>query len=230
MEFPAPTIIHADADLLVVDKPAGILSIPDGYDRAVPYLGGVLEPSYGRLWVVHRLDKETSGVMVFARNERSHKALSTQFSSYQVSKTYHVLIDGNPDWEENTIEVPLRTNVGRRNRTAVDIANGKDAVTHFRVLERFPRHALLAAYPKTGRTHQIRVHIYDLGYSILSDPLYGLGNLSPFIGRLALHALSLSIWHPTTGELITFEAQYPKDFNEGVHQLRLIASASQDGG
>jgi RluA family pseudouridine synthase len=180
--------------------------------------------------VVHRLDKETSGVMVFARNDRAHKALNTQFSNHQVSKTYHALIDDDPDWDEKTLEIPLRSNVGRRNRTAVDIANGKDALTRFKVLERFQQHALVAAYPETGRTHQIRAHLYDLGYSILSDPLYGLRQISPFIGRLALHAVSLSLWHPTSGEMITFEASYPQDFEAGLTQLRLIGSLSQNGG
>lgn len=219
-----PGIIYADANLLVINKPAGVLSIPDGYDHAVPYLGRLLQPVYGRLWVVHRLDKETSGVMVMARNAEAHKDLNTQFSEGQVLKTYHAIIEGNPDWDEKSIDVPLRTNVGRHNRTAVDIAEGKNALTRFQVLERFPRFTLLAAYPETGRTHQIRAHLYDLGFSILSDPLYGHGQISPFIGRLALHALSISVWHPTTGVIITFEAPYPQDFEVLIAQLRFIDS------
>lgn len=95
-----PTVIYADAKLLVIDKPAGVLSIPDGYDHAVPYLGRILEPSYGRLWIVHRLDKQTSGVMVFARSAEVHKKLNQQFSEHQVSKSYHAIIFGTPDWEE----------------------------------------------------------------------------------------------------------------------------------
>lgn len=224
MDYPNPAIIHADSDLLVIDKPAGILSIPDGYDRAVPYLGGILEPSYGRLWVVHRLDKETSGVMVFARNPQAHKALNTQFAGHQISKTYHALVDGHPDWDEKCMDMPLRTNVGRRNRTTVDIADGKMSLTRFRVLEKFRGHALLEACPETGRTHQIRAHLYDLGYAILTDPLYGAGLVSPLIGRLALHAVSISVWHPTTGVMITFEAPYPQDFEVGLTQLRFGGS------
>jgi len=217
------TILYTDANLLVIDKPAGVLSIPDGYDHAVPYLGRILEPSYGRLWVVHRLDKETSGVMVFARNADVHSKLNEQFAEHQVSKTYHALIFGLPDWEEKMADIPLRANVGRRNRTAVDIARGKQAMTHFRVLEKFPGHSLLEAKPETGRTHQIRAHLYDLGFSILSDPLYGFGEISPFIGRLALHACSLTFWHPTTGEMVTFGAPYPQDFELALSQLRTIA-------
>lgn len=228
MPEPIPTLIYSDADLLVVDKPAGVLSIPDGYDRAVPYMGKLLEPSYGRLWVVHRLDKNTSGVMILARNADAHRILSNQFSGHQVSKTYHAIIEGDPDWDEKFLDLPLRSNVGRRNRTAVDIGEGKPARTLFRVLERFMSHTLLAAHPETGRTHQIRAHLYDLGYSILSDELYGHGQISPFIGRLALHACALTFWHPTTGVMLTYEAPYPPDFELGVSQLRFMAATASD--
>jgi RluA family pseudouridine synthase len=223
-----PTIIYADSSLLIIAKPAGVLSIPDGYDHSVPYIGRILEPSFGRLWVVHRLDKDTSGVMVFARSAEAHAKLNAQFAEHQVSKTYHALIPGSPDWEEYVIEVPLRTNMGRRNRTAVDIAKGKHALTRFRVLESYPGHTLLEAHPETGRTHQIRAHLYDLGFAILSDPLYGFGDISPLIDRLALHARSLSFWHPKTGQMRSFEAPYPQDFELALSQLRRMAQAIHD--
>jgi RluA family pseudouridine synthase len=223
MSDPVPHALYNDASLLVVEKPAGVLSIPDGYDRSVPYMGRLLEPSYGRLWVVHRLDKNTSGVMIFARNPDAHRVLSTQFAAHQVSKTYHTIVDGEPDWEEKILDLPLRTNVGRRNRTTIDIAEGKPAKTYFRTLERFSQFALIEAQPETGRTHQIRAHLYDLGLYVLSDPLYGHGHPSPFIQRLALHALSISFWHPSTGELVHFHAPYPDDFEMGVSQLRQIS-------
>ena len=210
-------------------QPAGFgLSIPDGYDHTVPYLGRILEPSFGRLWVVHRLDKDTSGVMVLARNADAHKKLNTQFAEHQVSKTYHAIVLGSPDWEEKATEVPLRVNVGRRNRTAVDIARGKHALTRFGVLKRYPGHTLLEAKPETGRTHQIRAHLYDLGFAILSDPLYGFGEISPWIARLALHAHSLSFWHPTTGMMESYEAPYPQDFEGALSQLRRMAQAAGD--
>ena len=223
-----PTIIFADTSLLVINKPAGVLSIPDGYDHTVPYIGRILEPSYGRLWVVHRLDKDTSGVMVFARNAEPHCSLNTQFAEHQVSKTYHAIIPGTPEWEEKVIEIPLRTNVGRRNRTAVDIANGKHALTRFRVLERYPGHTLLEAKPETGRTHQIRAHLYDLGFAIMSDPLYGYGDISPLMPRLALHARTLSFWHPSTGRMRSFQAPYPQDFEKTLSQLRHMAQVAGD--
>jgi RluA family pseudouridine synthase len=217
-----PTILYADANLLVIDKPSGVLSIPDGYDHAVPYLGRLLEPSYGRLWIVHRLDKGTSGVMVFARNPEVHSELNKQFAEHQVVKKYRAIISGIPDWNEKVADTPLRANVGRRNRTAVDIAKGKHALTEFRVLEQFPGYVLIEAKPETGRTHQIRAHLYDLGFSILSDTLYGFEEISPFIGRLALHACELTFWHPTTGEMVTFGAPYPQDFELALSQLRTL--------
>ncbi len=217
-------VIHSDGDLLVIDKPAGILSIPDGYDHAVPYLGRLLEPAYGRLWVVHRLDKETSGVMVMARNPEAHRALSTQFAERQVSKIYHALVEGEPEWDEKLLDLPLRAGVGRHHRTVVDIGNGKPARTRFRVLERFAEYALLSAAPETGRTHQIRAHLYDLAFCILSDPLYGHMRPSVYIDRMALHARSLTFWHPATGEMVTFESPYPADFESALAQLRYLAA------
>jgi RluA family pseudouridine synthase len=215
-----PSVRYSDADLLVIDKPAGLLSIHDGYDRSIPYVGRLLEPTYGRLWVVHRLDKETSGLMVLARNAEAHRALNLQFDNRQVSKTYHAIIVGVPLWDEITNDAPLRTNVGRCNRTTVDFENGKPAVTRFQVIERFASHTLLSVHPETGRTHQIRAHLYHLSFSILSDPFYGEGEISPLMGRLALHAKALSFWHPTKGELLSFDAPYPWDFESTLANLR----------
>jgi len=214
--------LHSDSDILIIDKPAGVLSIPDGYDHAVPYLRRLLEPDYGRLWVVHRLDKETSGVMVLARNPDAHRSLSNQFAGRQVSKVYHAIVNGVPEWDEKMLDLPLRAGVGRHHRTAVDIGNGKPARTHFRVLERFSQHALIAASPETGRTHQIRAHLYDMTFCVLSDPLYGTMQRSPFIDRLALHAHMLTLWHPSTGAMMTFQSPYPADFEAVLATLRSL--------
>ena len=217
-----PAIIYADASLLVINKPAGVLSVPDGYDQALPYVIRLLEPVYGRLWVVHRLDKDTSGVMVLARNSEVHGWLNTQFAERQVSKVYHAIIHGSPDWDEKIVDLPLRSNVGRRNRTVVDNKRGRPSLTRFRVLKRYPGYVLMGAQPKTGRTHQIRAHLYDLGFAILSDPLYGSGNISPFIPRLALHARSLTFRHPITRMMQTFEASYPQEFKQALSFFRDI--------
>jgi RluA family pseudouridine synthase len=215
-----PIMIHTDPSLLVLSKPAGVLSIPDGYNPDIPNLRQILEPIYGRLWVVHRLDKNTSGMMVMARNADIHTQLNTQFAEHKVKKTYHAIIQGNPDWHEKTLEAPLRSNVGRRKRTTVDYSRGKYALTRFEVLEHYSGFCLICIQPETGRTHQIRAHLYNLGYNILSDPLYGTGISSPFISRIALHACSLTFHHPQSQQICTYSAPYPSDFEHALSQLQ----------
>lgn len=230
-------IIWSDEDLLVVNKPAGIPTLTDGYDPGAPYLLGLFKQAYERLWVVHRLDRETSGILVLARTPEAHRELNAQFSGRQVRKTYHALIVGAPPWDEKTVKLPLRPDGDRKHRTVVDSRQGKPANTHFRVIERFGRYTLAEAVPKTGRTHQIRVHLASQGFAIAADGLYGDGKgvfLSeikpgyresrrgelPLLGRQGLHAWSLSFTHPTSGEIRQFEASYPKDFAATIRQLR----------
>lgn len=216
---PKPSILYRDEALLVVAKPAGLLSLPDGYDPDKPYLQSLLEPAWGRLWMVHRLDRPASGVLVLARSADVHRHLNGQFARRQVSKIYHALVTGKPAWEVNKVTLPLRANVGRRNRTAVDHSQGKSASTQLRVLEAFNQHALVEACPATGRRHQIRAHLYARGHPILSDSLYGTGEISPLIDRLALHARSLQFSHPQTQESVCFEAPYPADFSAALRKL-----------
>lgn len=211
MDF-APLILFVDNDLLVVNKPSGLLSIPDGYDSDKPYLQGLLEPRHGKLWIVHRLDKETSGLVLLARNAEAHRHLNEQFSTHRVEKTYRAIVVGVPAWDKMESNKGLRSNVGRRKRTIIDTQYGKPAKTAFRVIKRYRNHALIEAQPKTGRTHQIRVHLYDLGYPILSDPLYGDGDESPLINRLALHARAMVILHPTLDVQVSFQAEEAQDF------------------
>ena len=207
MALPVP-IVYLDEALLVINKPAGLHTLPDGYDASLPHVRGLLEPEYGRLWIVHRLDRETSGVLLLARSPVAHRSLNTQFEQHQVRKVYHALVAGSPTWQETTCQLPLRTNVGHRHRTAVDVRGGKPAVTHLRVLQRFESCTLLEAAPETGRTHQIRAHLAALGCPILGDVLYG-GEFSA--QGLFLHARSLVISHPLNGESLKFEAEYPID-------------------
>lgn len=216
-------ILFIDACLLAVNKPPGLLALNDGYDPTLPHLRSLLEPDYGRLWIVHRLDRDTSGLMLLARSAAAHKKVNNQFASHQVSKVYHALASGVPVWDEQTLDVPLRTNVGRRRRTAVDLERGKAALTHLRVLERFSRETLLEACPVTGRTHQIRAHLFAAGYPLLGDRLYGPpngGSRPQVIDRLGLHALSLDLRHPESGEQLTLVAPYAADFAAALAQFR----------
>jgi len=233
-------ILYQDDALLVVNKPAGLSTLPDGYNPSLPHIKSVLEQQAGSLWIVHRLDKETSGVLLLARSAEAHRSLNTQFEKHMVSKVYHALVVGTPEWQEKTIRLPLRPNGDRQHRTVIDLQAGKPAVTHLKVLERFGQYSLVEAIPETGRTHQIRTHLSALGLSILGDKLYGK-RINPRAGekvrrfqqghdplisltdRMVLHARSLEINHPLTGERQKFTAPYPAEIVAILQQLRAIA-------
>jgi RluA family pseudouridine synthase len=216
-------IIYSDDALLVVDKPAGIPVLPEGWEREAPYLAAQLEAQFGKLWIVHRLDKVTSGVIVFARTAAAHRTLSLLFETRAVHKVYHAIVVGNPPWNEHTARHPLRINVGHSHRTAVDHGKGKPSETTFQVLECHNGYALLAATPATGRTHQIRAHISALGFPILGDSLYG-APLTELILRPALHAFSLEF---EFGEKpLSFTAPYPEDFETALAALKRSAKTS----
>ena len=213
-------IIHKDGDILVVDKPAGLPVLPDGWDKDAPYLVKMLAAEHGKLFIVHRLDKVTSGVTLFARNAEAHRALSIQFENHEVEKIYHAIMEGEPNWNEKVTKFPLRANVGKKHRTAVDNRRGKPSETRFRVLKRYQSGALVKAQPMTGRTHQIRVHAYALGHPLLGDVLYD-GEETILISRPALHAYSLTIAHPAINERLTFKAERPPDFETALELLSL---------
>jgi RluA family pseudouridine synthase len=239
MASPFP-VLFRDDDLLAVDKPSGWLSIPDRYDPDAPVVVRDLRESEGELFVVHRLDKDTSGVLLFARNEEAHRALSEAFETRAVAKTYLALVRGSPTWDEETCELPLKVDGDRRHRTIIDAGRGKASRTVFTVLERYRGSgfsaALVEARPETGRTHQIRVHLSALGYPVLCDPLYGspepllLSKVKgkwkgdawaerPLLSRSALHAKSAEFPHPRTGVTMKVEAPLPKDLRAATTQL-----------
>ena len=218
--MPNISVIHIDDSLLVVNKPAGLPTLPDGYDKTAPYLGGELSAQYGRVWIVHRLDKDTSGAIVVTRSADAHRALNLQFDAHSVTKIYHALVIGVLDWAERTIDLPLRPDGDRRHRTVVDPQHGKTSITHVRVLERFAQYALIEVQLETGRTHQIRAHLAAIGYPLMADALYGKGTGVNEIGRTALHARSIEFAHPVTDERRQFEAPYPADFEAALQNLR----------
>ena len=234
-------IIYKDEQILVINKPAGLSVLPEGWEPEAPYLVKMLEeelpnPSAGsgqRIWVVHRLDKFTSGVLVFALTAEAHRALNIQFEKHQTEKGYRAITVGAPPWKERTTKFPLRVNVGHKHRTMVDNKKGIPAETKFKVLnwnhtssdeisfaEDVKGMALLEARPMTGRTHQIRVHAYALGYPLLGDILYSAPE-TDIIARPALHAYSLSFKDPVSNERVTFTAPYPADFKKALERLKL---------
>jgi RluA family pseudouridine synthase len=231
-------IIHEDDRLIVLDKPAGLSVLSDGWEKDSQYLVRLLEEQYGKIYVVHRLDKITSGVMVFARDAETHRALNIQFENHEAQKSYHAIVEGNPKWEEKVAKHPLRANVGHKHRTMVDDKRGKPSETRFRVIKRYQarteqgRHlhlpqvqvseaALVEAKPMTGRTHQIRVHAYALGHPLVEDVLYGSRDRYG-IPRPMLHAQSLSFIHPATNESVKFSAPRPADFEDAIKIIGAI--------
>ena len=204
-------------DVVVVDKPEALAAIPTRDGRGRSLFETLCGQRDERLYVVHRLDKDTSGVIAFARNAAAHRWLNQQFESRAVQKTYLALVHGVVAPDTGTIDKPLRQ--FGSGRMGVDPKRGKPSVTEFRVIERFASHSLLEAYPRTGRRHQIRVHLYDLGHPIVGDPLYGDKALQSRFPRLMLHALKLTL-PSSSGRPLTVEAPVPASFQALQHSLQ----------
>ncbi len=238
--IPDYTVIYADDDIVVLNKRSGLLIAADRYDQDAPRLDLEASEEFGKLFAVHRIDKDTSGLIVYARNAEAHKNIAMQFEERQVEKTYHCLVHGRPSWETLHVDLPLLPDGDARHRTIVNKKVGKPSITDFKVLGSCPLYSWVEARPKTGRTHQIRVHLAENGFSIVCDPLYG-GNLhpvflselkkrwkgneyeeNPLLSRLALHAYGISFTHPKTGEKLSFTAPYQKDMEALRNQMSKI--------
>ena len=219
------TIVYQDTDLLVVDKPAGLTVHPapghpsgtlvNALLAACPDLAefaGTLRPG-----IVHRLDKDTSGLMVVAKNDRAYRALSRQMKERQVQKTYLALVHGVPAPAEAVIEAPIGRHPKNRKKMAV-VAGGREAVTRYRVREELPGgFALLEVEPVTGRTHQIRVHLAAIGHPVVGDAIYG--RRSELVGRQFLHAWRLAFAMPLGGRTLEFESPLPPDLRRALESL-----------
>ncbi len=233
-----PEIIYKDQALLVVNKPSGVLSIPGRSANQGASLLEVLNKRFDSCFTVHRLDALTSGVICFARTPEAHKNLSMQFQNREVTKIYKALVEGKVYDDKGEIDKPIAAHNSISGRMVVS-AKGKNALTLYNVLERFRNFTFLEADIKTGRTHQIRVHMAAIGHPLAVDAVYGsreelyLSEIKlkgfrkgkfdeerPLMKRNALHASKLTIKHPENGETMTFEAPLPKDFRAVLNQLR----------
>ena len=219
-------VVYEDPDLLVVNKPAGLTVHPaPGHASGtlvnallarvpdLPGIGGTIRPG-----IVHRLDKDTSGLLVVAKSDEAQRSLSAQLKAHTVVRTYLALVRGRVRRDEGVISEPVGRHPVHRKRIAVT-PRGRPAVTHYTALERFPAATLVACRLETGRTHQIRVHLTHLGHPILGDPVYGRAHVAD-MQRQALHAARLEFVHPRTGRRLVCTAPVPEDFARLLARLR----------
>ncbi len=242
MPEPIPfTIVYEDASLIVVDKPAGLVVHPAAGHASGTLVNGLLHHCRDlegiggerRPGIVHRLDKDTSGLLVVAKNDRVHQHLSRQFKARQVHKIYLALVWGTPSEESGRIDRPVGRHAVERKRMAVVAFGGREALTFWRVAERLPGATLLSVELKTGRTHQIRVHFQSIGHPLVGDPVYGRSSRPKLAKNAAdpvfhlirarrqmLHAAQLSFIHPDNGQPLSFEAPLPADMAALLGDLR----------
>jgi RluA family pseudouridine synthase len=210
----APRVLFENGELLAVDKPEGVVSVPAAGERGLLELLRDTHP--GKFYLVHRLDREASGVMVFARTAEMHRYLNGEFERRAVRKTYLALVHGVVTANRGVINRPLREYGS--GRMGVDPGRGKASATEFKVEKRFVGHTLLRLSPLTGRRHQIRVHLYSLGYPIVGDTKYGDRKAQAELPRLMLHSLSIEFALPS-GKRLVIEAPVPESFAAVLRNL-----------
>jgi len=210
-------IVYEDKDLAIINKPIGLVVHPAPGNREHTLVNALLshfkelsDINPQRPGIVHRLDKDTSGILVIAKNNASHLKLAEQFADHSIKRKYVAIVKGKMEFDENLIEAPIARHVTRRENMTIDYSEkSRYAKTYYRTLKRFSDYSLLSLEPFTGRTHQLRVHLAFIGHPILGDKKYG--NKNSF-SRLALHAQSLGFIHPTTGKFVEFNSSLPQEF------------------
>lgn len=222
-------ILYEDEDILVVNKPKGMVVHPaNGHTcgtlvNAVMYhckgnlsgINGVMRPG-----IVHRIDKDTTGALLICKNDTAHRDLAQQLKDHSIKRRYRAIVAGNLKEDEGTVEGPIGRHPVDRKKMAINYKNGKDAVTHYKVLERFGNATYIECRLETGRTHQIRVHMTSIGHPLLGDEIYGSGKNPYHLQGQTLHAMVLGFVHPRTGEYMEFSAPLPEYFTNLLEKLR----------
>ncbi|WP_374414838.1 RluA family pseudouridine synthase [Novosphingobium colocasiae] len=230
-------VVHEDAHLIVIDKPAGLVVHPAAGNLDGTLVNALLHHCAGQLsgiggvarpGIVHRIDKDTSGLLVVAKTDKAHEGLAAQFADHSIVRAYLALVGGRPLPTAGTVTGAIaRSSANRKKMALVEDGRGKHAVTHFRTLEPFSGATLIECRLETGRTHQVRVHMASIGHPLLGDPVYGRtpSKLRPLLSRLgfsrqALHAAELGFVHPVTGETVHFTSSLPDDMRSLIGELR----------
>lgn len=223
-------ILYEDSDVLVINKPKGMVVHPaaghytNTVVNAVMYhcqgnlsgINGVMRPG-----IVHRIDRDTTGAIVICKNDQAHQSLAQQLKEHSITRSYRAIVWNNLKEDEGTVDRPIGRHPVDRKKMAVNEKNGKTAVTHYRVLERFGRFTYIECRLETGRTHQIRVHMASIGHPLLGDEVYGPSGKQPFLLQgQCLHAMTLGFLHPSTGEYVEFEAPLPEYFTQLLKNFR----------
>lgn len=223
-------IVYEDDSVIVVNKPQGMVvhpapGNPDGtlvngllYHCSLSSINGVIRPG-----IVHRIDKDTSGLLIVAKTNEAHESLAAQLKERKALRKYYCVVNGNIKEESGTIDKPIGRHPIDRKRMAV-IDGGREAVTHFNVLERFGQYTLVECVLETGRTHQIRVHMASIGHSIVGDPVYGIKKERFKTNGQLLHAKTIGFKHPVTGELMEFDSELPEYFVTVLERIRREAT------
>ena len=221
-------VIYEDADIIVVNKPAGMVvhpapGHPDGtlVNALLHHCGGSLSGINGQLrpGIVHRIDRDTSGLIIAAKNDAAHLALAEQLKDHTLARTYEAVAIGNLREDSGTVNAPIGRHPTDRKRMSINEKNGREAVTHWTVLRRYPGHTYVQCRLETGRTHQIRVHMASIGHPLLGDTVYGAKKSVPGLAGQCLHARCLTFVHPSTGEQMTVECPLPDWFQAVLQRL-----------
>lgn len=221
-------ILYEDDDVLVINKPKGMVVHPGAGHYSHTLVNGLLWHCKGNLsgingvlrpGIVHRIDKDTTGSLLVCKNDLAHRAIAEQLKSHTITRKYRAIVHGVLKEEEGSVDAPIGRHPTERKKMAVNYKNGKPAITHYRVLERFAQYTYIECILETGRTHQIRVHMSSIHHPLLGDPVYGPAKCPYSLEGQTLHAMVLGFQHPTTGEYLEFSAPLPNYFEKLLKNL-----------